>query len=161
MSLAIQDQLRRFVDDSVLRRNTYWKMYYAYGRYNNYLSIPLLLLSSLTGITSVSQASNAGNDSNKVLLWVTAAMGTSSTFLAAIQRYFRYGERAEQCKNLAKAYADLARRIEITLDIFEDTSTGDLNEFAEEVVQELRKLLIETQDMPESMLLLERSHQVV
>jgi hypothetical protein len=159
MSAAVQDQLRKFIDDSILRRNTYWKMYYAYGRYNNFLSIPLLLLSSVTGITSVSQASNSGNESNKMLLWITAAMGTGSTFLAAVQRYFRYGERAEHCKNLAKAYGDLARRIEITLDIFEDGGSVDLHKFAEEVVQEMRKLLIETEDMPESMLEKERSHE--
>lgn len=154
------DQLKRFTQDSILRRNAYWEMYYRFSKYNNYLSIPLLLFSSLTGITSVSQVSSEA--SNPSVTWATAVMGTLSTFLAATQRFLRYGERAEQCKSLAKGYGDLARRIEITLDMYQDGAKPEwgieeLGKFAEEVVQEMRKLLTETQDMPTNMLQKESS----
>jgi hypothetical protein len=159
MSAAVRDQLRRFVDDSVLRRNTYWRLFYAYQWYNNLLSIPLLLASSMTGLGSVSQAS-LGAQTSPLVLWATAALGTASTFLAALQRTLRYGERAEHCRNLAKAYGDLAKRIEITLDVSEDgVEPVDLAAFVREVVQEFRQLVHETQDMPPDMLVRERSHQ--
>lgn len=149
---AIEDQLRRFSHDCVLRRNTYWRMFYSFQRYNNFLSIPLLLVTSLTGLTSVSSASASGAAGSAVM-WVTAALGTSSGFLAAVQRYLRYGERAEQCRALAKSYGELARRIEITLDLYEEGAKEgwgivELGKFAEEVVADIQKLLTETQDMP-------------
>jgi len=156
---AIRDQLRRFVDDSVLRRNTYWKLFYTFQWYNNLLSIPLLLATSLTGIGSVSQATLTTAHATPAVAWGTAAMAATSSFLAAVHRFLQYGERAEQCRNLAKAYGDLAKRIEITLDTEEDGGEVDLAAFAREVVQEMRQLVNETQDMPPSMLERERSHQ--
>lgn len=150
MNTAVVEQLRLFSQDAIDRRNAFWEMYYALSRRNNYVSIPLLLASSLTGLTSVSSASSSGSSS--ALMWITATLGTISSFLAALQRYLRYGERAENARNLAKSYGDLARRIEITLDLFQDGANDwtikELGKFAEEVVQELRKLLTETQDMP-------------
>ena len=150
MNTAVVEQLRLFSQDAIERRNAFWEMYYAMSRWNNYVSIPLLLASSLTGLTSVSSASSSG--SNSGLMWVTASLGTISSFLAALQRYLRYGERAENARNLAKSYGDLARRIEITLDLYQDGANNwtvqDLGKFAEEIVQEMRKLLTETQDMP-------------
>lgn len=150
MNTAVVEQLRLFSQDAIDRRNAFWEMYYAMSRRNNYVSIPLLLASSLTGLTSVSSASSSG--SNAGLMWVTATLGTVSSFLAALQRYLRYGERAENARNLAKSYGDLARRIEITLDLYQDGANNwtlqDLGKFAEEIVQEMRKLLTETQDMP-------------
>jgi hypothetical protein len=156
------EQLKLFTKDCVTRRNSYWEMYYRYSKYNNYLSVPLLLFSSLTGITSVSQVSS--ESMNPSVTWATAVMGTLSTFLAATQRYLRYGERAEQCKSLAKGYGDLARRIEITLDMYEDGAkpewgVEELGKFAEEVVQEIRNLMTETQDMPDDMLQKESSFE--
>ena len=156
------DQLKRFTQDSILRRNAYWEMHYRFSKYNNMLSIPLLLFSSLTGITSVSQVSSA--EANPAATWATAVLGTASTFLAATQRFFRYGERAEQCKSLAKGYGDLARRIEITLDMYQDGAKPEwgleeLGKFAEEIVQEMRKLMTETQDMPTHMLQKETSFE--
>jgi hypothetical protein len=150
MNTAVVEQLRLFSQDAIGRRNAFWDLHYSMMRRDNYVSIPLLVASSLTGLTSVSSASSS--DSNAPLLWVTAGLGTASTFLAALQRYFRYGERAEQARHLAKSYGDLARRIEITLDMYEDGAKNwtlqDLATFADEIVQEMRKLLSETQDMP-------------
>lgn len=162
MNTAVVEQLRLFSQDAIGRRNAFWEMYYAMTRRNNYVSIPLLLSSSLTGLTSVSSASSSG--SNAGLMWVTATLGTVSSFLAALQRYLRYGERAENARNLAKSYGDLARRIEITLDLYQDGANEwtvqDLGRFAEEIVQEMRKLLTETQDMPMTTLKEEANKQL-
>jgi len=151
MNTAVVEQLRLFSQDAIGRRDAFWEMYYAMTRRNNYVSIPLLLTSSLTGLTSVSSASSSGSP-NAGLMWATATLGTMSSFLAALQRYLRYGERAENARNLAKSYGDLARRIEITLDLYQDGANKwtvqDLGKFAEDIVQEMRKLLTETQDMP-------------
>lgn len=158
MTNDVIEQLKLFGCDCVLKRNRYWGLHYQFSRLNNYVSIPLLLLSSLTGLTSVSQASStSANEANMGLLWATAAMGTTSTFLAAMQRYFRYGERAEHCRSLAKSYGDLVSRIEITLDLYRSGAKADwtiveLGKFAEDVVQEMRKLLNDTQDVPVDML---------
>lgn len=149
-STPLMRQLQLMCDDCVLRKNMYWRMCYNFQRHNNYVSIPLLVLSSITGLTSVSQVSS--DTANPTVLWVTAATGTLSTFIAALQRYLRFGERGEQCKILAKRYADLARKIDIKLDQFNsgalpEWGIKELGQFAEEMVQEFAKLLNETQDI--------------
>ena len=141
-------QLIMMCNDCVMRKNMYWKMSYKFQKLNNFVSIPLLVLSSVTGLTSVSQVSST--TANPAVLWVTAATGTLATFIAALQRCLRYGERGEQCKILAKRYADLGRKIDIKLDQFNsgalpEWTIKEIGQFADEMVQEFAKLLNETQ----------------
>lgn len=166
----ISSQLRTFAETCTRRRNNYWKLFYSLRAKNNLISIPMLLLSSATGLTSVSRASAGDACSSKeeeapasstALLWSTAILSVTTSFLVAIQRYFAFGERAEQARILAREYGDLARRIRVTVDMYlagtkPEWGPVELGEFAESVVQEMRKLINVTQDMPLAMLEHER-----
>lgn len=143
-------QLWIWVKDCKLKRNAYWKLYYSYQKWNNVLSIPLLLISSATGITSVAQLNNSGAS----MEWVVAVLGVLSTAFAAFQRYFRYGEKAEQSKGVAKRYALLARKGELHANMFDNNqiNMNDIATFMEEFRKELDSLLQETDDVPEEIL---------
>jgi hypothetical protein len=149
-------QLWLWVKDCKEKRNAYWKLFYSYQRWNNLLSVPLLLISSATGITSVAQLGNSGAQ----MEWVVAILGVLSTALAAFQRYFRYGEKGEQSKGIAKRYALLARKGELQANLFESNriSMKDIVSFMEDFRKDLDSLLQEIDDVPPE--ILHRKHIV-
>lgn len=144
--------IQKWINLCKYRRNTYWNMHYLFSRRNNYLTIPLLLIASSTGLTSMAQV--AAN--SKALTWVTAATGSLAAALAAMQRYFRYAERAEQCKSLAKGYGLLGTKLETKQAIRtalpnQDNTLEDLKElmdYAEEIRKSMEDLMKETDDAP-------------
>jgi hypothetical protein len=125
-------------------------MHYQFQRRSNYLTIPLIIIASSTGLTSVAQVAL----SSRALSIVTAASGAISATLAAVQRYYRYSERAEQCKSLAKSYGIIGTKLETrqamhciqTLSGYSDIM--ELMKFAEEMRQGMEQLMKDTDDAP-------------
>ncbi len=147
---SITEQLWIWIKDCKQKRNAYWKLYYSYQKWNNAMSVPLLLISSATGISSVVQI----GDNVPEVKWLVAVLGVGSTALAAFQRYFRYGEKSEQSKAIAKRYALLARKGELQANLFEN-KTIDLKElvvFMEDFRKDLDAIQQETDDMPKEIL---------
>ena len=153
---SITEQLWIWIRDCKQKRNAYWKMYYSYQKWNNLISVPLLLISSATGISSVVQL----GDSVPGVQWTVAVLGVGSTALAAFQRYFRYGEKSEQCKAIAKRYALLARKGELQGNLFANNtiSLQDLVVFMEDFRKDLDAIQQETDDMPKE--ILDRKHVI-
>jgi hypothetical protein len=147
---SITEQLWIWIKDCKQRRNAYWKLYYSYDRWNNTISVPLLLISSATGISSVVQL----GDTIPAVKWTVAVLGVGSTALAAFQRYFRYGEKAEQCKAIAKRYALLARKGELQANLYEtkNITIEELVKFMEDFRKDLDGIQQETDDMPKEIL---------
>ncbi len=153
---SITEQLWIWIRDCKQKRNAYWKMYYSYQKWNNLISVPLLLISSATGISSVVQL----GDSVPGVQWTVAVLGVGSTALAAFQRYFRYGEKSEQCKAIAKRYALLARKGELQGNLFANNTITlqDLVVFMEDFRKDLDAIQQETDDMPKE--ILDRKHVI-
>ncbi len=147
---SITEQLWIWIRDCKQKRNAYWKLYYSYQKWNNIISVPLLLISSATGISSVVQL----GDSVPGVQWTVAVLGVGSTALAAFQRYFRYGEKSEQCKAIAKRYALLARKGELQGNLYENKTITlqELVVFMEDFRKDLDAIQQETDDMPKEIL---------
>lgn len=147
---SISDQLWIWIKDCKQKRNAYWKLYYSYQKWNNTMSVPLLLISSATGISSVVQL----GENMPEVKWLVAILGVGSTALAAFQRYFRYGEKSEQCKAIAKRYALLARKGELQANLFENKTINlqELVVFMEDFRKDLDAIQQETDDMPKEIL---------
>lgn len=131
------------------RRDAFWRHYKALKIKNNLVSIPLLLLTSVTGLTSVA---NLGNEYTGALPITVSVFGVSSAVLTALQRYFRYSERAEHSKHLAKTYGRIARRIENMMVLVESSAITMQPEafikFVEDVQKDTDSLLQEINDIP-------------
>lgn len=146
--------------DCKRRRDAFWRHHRRMKFCNNLVSIPLLILSSVSGLTSVLQVGNVENDmqmSKGVGLPVTISIfSVSAAVLTALQRYFRYAERAEHSKHMAKNYARVSKRIENNLVLIESAAVkmepSTFLKFMEEVQKDTESMLQETDDMPKELL---------
>jgi hypothetical protein len=134
---------------SKVRRDAYWAEYYDYCFKNNLLSIPLIVISSLTGVATIA---NVGTTLDPVVIgWLSTGLAFTTSMLAALQRYFKYGERAEQCKAIAKNYTRIAYNIEFTTNLFNATESKELErivDFSKIIRKDLELLINETNDIP-------------
>ena len=148
--------------DCKRKRDAYWRHYKNMSFRSNLISIPLLLITSATGLTSVANLSSVNPtppDSSFTVLTLPAIVtcfGVSSALLSALQRYFRYSERSEHAKHIAKAYGRIARRIENTMILLKSKATAIKPETFEKFIEELQKetdsLLQETDEIPSELL---------
>lgn len=128
----------------------YWKEYYTYKALNDLVSIPLIVLSS--GTVLVSQiASNSG----KVMAFIVTGLGITSTVLSTLQRYQRYNERAIVCRNMAKSFDRIARKIVATVNAnqTDDLQKVDLGQFIMHIQVEIDGLVNEIEDVPMGILM--------
>lgn len=144
--------------DCKRRRDAYWRHYERMKIKSNIVSIPLLILTSATGLTSVANLSTESSSlSNAVALpAIVTVFGVSSAILSALQKYFRYSERSEHSKHMAKAYGRIARRIENTMIMLKSKATSfdpeTFQKFVEEVQKDTESLSQETDDVPRELL---------
>ena len=150
----ITEHLWMWARKSKQRRDAYWSEFYAYTNKNNWISIPLIIVTSLTGMTSITTVSTTLNP--VVVGWLNVVLAVVGSILAAMMRYFKYGERAEQCKAVAKNYTRIAYNIEFSTNLFSashvSVSVKELNQligFVKLIRRELELLINETNDIPD------------
>lgn len=140
------------------RRDAYWNEHYNYYIKNNWISIPLILMSGLTSVVSVTNiGTGAGATFDAAgVAWASTVLAFGTSVLAALQRYFKYGERAEQCKAVAKNYTRIAYMIEFTNNLmssnpqrYEKAEMEKLAIFAETVRKDLELVINDTNDIPD------------
>lgn len=170
---SIPQHLWSIALDCKRRRDAFWRHSRKMKLYNNLLSIPLLILSSLTGLTSVAQLgvisysekvneegttlTKTNGDSNNIAMpLVVTISGVSTAVLTAFQRYFRYAERSEHSKHMAKNYARIARRIENNMVLLESAAITIepemFKKFIEEIQKDVDSLMQEIDELPKELL---------
>jgi hypothetical protein len=95
------------------------------------------------------------NSDDKKIGIVLTTVSIVSAILAALQKFFRYSEKAENAKDMAKNYARLARKIENTMVLVEsDAVKMPSDEFIKFIntVQNDSDLLQETNDIPDELI---------
>jgi hypothetical protein len=123
----------------------FWEMERSLRFKERLISIPLLVLSSASGVTSVTLQQSLSYVAANVMV----AFGISSACLVAIQKLTRYAERAEKARNIAKAYARLARRIEGTMVFVESTLVQiEFIKFVRDIEKELDAILSDIDEVP-------------
>lgn len=154
----LQDHIRYHLMSSKLEcehnRDAFWRTYRKFKRKNHLVSVPLLVLSSATGITSISSVSQLNKFANnfEIAPILAAVFGISTAILSGLQKYFRYSERAENCKYVAKSYNRLAKRIKNTMsfihsDLMTITPNG-LYKFMDDINKEMISLSREIDEQP-------------
>ena len=150
--------------DCKRRRDAFWRHSSKMRLYNNLISVPLLILSSITGLTSVAQLSSVSTEisneteqtPNITMPVVVTVFGVSSAILTALQKYFRYAERSEHSKHMAKNYGRVARRIENTMVLVESSAikmdAATFLKFVEEVQKDTDSLMQEMDDIPKELI---------
>jgi hypothetical protein len=150
--------------DCKRRRDAFWRHSFKMRLYNNLISVPLLILSSITGLTSVAQLSSVSTEisneteqtPNITMPIVVTVFGVSSAILTALQKYFRYAERSEHSKHMAKNYGRVARRIENTMVLVESSAikmdAATFLKFVEEVQKDTDSLMQEMDDIPKELI---------
>jgi len=144
--------------DCKRRRDAYWRHHKKMKLRSNIVSIPLLIITSITGLTSVANltATDTTNSNFLALPIVVSIFGVSSAVISALQKYFRYSERGEHSKHMAKSYGKIARRIENTMVLLKSEATTMKSEtfrkFVEDVQKDSESLLLETDDVPNELL---------
>ena len=121
---------------------------------HNVISIPLLIFSSITGVSSVAQIGSSGT--NYGLSVIVTIFGVTTAILTALQRYFRYSERAEESKYMAKNYAKISRMIQHNMTLVESKAIQFQPEaflkFVEGFHKEIDTILSEATDLPHELL---------
>jgi len=121
---------------------------------HNVISIPLLIFSSVTGVSSVAQIGSSGT--NYGLSVIVTIFGVTTAILTALQRYFRYSERAEESKYMAKNYAKISRMIQHNMTLVESKAIQFQPEaflkFVEGFHKEIDTILSEATDLPHELL---------
>lgn len=150
--------------DCKRRRDAFWRHSSKMRLYNNLISVPLLILSSITGLTSVAQLSSVSTEisneteqtPNITMPVVVTVFGVSSAILTALQKYFRYAERSEHSKHMAKNYGRVARRIENTMVLVESSAikmdAATFLKFVEEIQKDTDSLMQEMDDIPKELI---------
>lgn len=145
-------------------RDAFWRTYRKLKTKNNWISVPLLFVSSATGITSISSLSQVNILSNKleVAPILAGIFGVSTTVLSGLQKYFRYSERAENCRYVAKSYSRLSNKIKnimmlIHSDCIKITPTG-LYKFLDDVNKEMISLSREIEEQPAELIKARTEH---
>lgn len=151
--------------DCKKRRDAFWRHTKKMKIYNNLISIPLLLLSSVSGLTSVASISTAnsnsdlqdgGSDDKNVMPIVVSVFSVTAALVTALQRYFRFAERAQHSKHMAKNYARIARRIENTMVLVESSAitmeASMFLKFMEEIQRDTDSLMQEMDDLPRELM---------
>jgi hypothetical protein len=150
--------------DCKRRRDAFWRHSFKMRLYNNLISVPLLILTSITGLTSVAQLSSVSTEisneteqtPNITMPIVVTVFGVSSAILTALQKYFRYAERSEHSKYMAKNYGRVARRIENTMVLVESSAikmdATTFLKFVEEVQKDTDSLMQEMDDIPKELI---------
>jgi signal transduction histidine kinase len=100
----------------------FWAYYYKLSYYDSLISIPNIVLSSITGLSSLSALTPNSTDSEVInsLSLLTPVFAITATILASLNKYFRYGERAQKAKSQAKTLTEIDRRIQRNI-ILSDT----------------------------------------
>ncbi len=134
-------------------RDAFWRIYRKFKRYSDLLSVPLLVASSATGITSVTSVSQFRLTNNvDVAPILTAIFGVSTAVLSSLQKYFRYSERAENCKYIAKSYNRLSKKIKYIMTFIDSESltitSNDICKFMEDINKEMISLSREIDEQP-------------
>lgn len=156
--LYLQDYLRFHLMSAKLEcehnRDAFWRTYRKLKRKNNWISVPLLIVSSATGITSITSVSqlNTITKNIEVAPILAGIFGVSTAVLSGLQKYFRYSERAENCRYVAKSYSRLSKRIKnimmlIHSDCIKITPNG-LYKFMDDVNKEMISLSREVDEQP-------------
>jgi hypothetical protein len=139
--------------DCKRRRDAFWKHHQRLKVKGNIFSIPLLLVSSITGVTSVA---NLGAKDNYALSITMSVFGTLSALLTAMQKYFRYSERAEHARHFAKTYGRISRRIENMMVLVESSAITMQPEaflkFVEDIQKDTDSLLQEQSELPKELM---------
>lgn len=154
----LQDHMRFHLMSAKLEcehnRDAFWRTYRKFKRKSNWISVPLLILSSATGITSVTSVSqlNTLTANIEVAPILAAIFGVGTAVLSGLQKYFRYSERAENCKYVAKSYNRLSKRIKNTMsfihsDFMKITPSG-LYKFIDDINKEIISLSREIDEQP-------------
>ena len=105
--------LQRLHKECVAQSTVYWNHYSNLSHYDSVISIPTLVISSITGLSSLSSfSSSQENEFTSALNKLTPILAIISTILASLNKYLRYGERAQKAKNQAKILTGIARRIQ-------------------------------------------------
>lgn len=146
--------------DCKRRRDAFWRHYKRMKLFHNMISIPLLILSSVSGITSVLQVGNIeSNDklsTGRSLPIAVSCFSVSAALVTALQKYFRFTERSEHSKHMAKNYARISKRIENNLVLIESAAVkiepSTFLKFMEDVQKDTESLLQETDDMPKELI---------
>jgi hypothetical protein len=157
-SVYLQDHMRFHLMSAKLEcehnRDAFWRTYRKFKRKSNWLSVPLLIVSSATGITSVTSVSqlNQLTEHFEVAPILAAIFGVGTAVLSGLQKYFRYSERAENCKYVAKSYNRLSKRIKNTMafihsDFMKITPNG-LYKFMDDINKEIISLSREIDEQP-------------
>ena len=134
--------------DCKFKKNSYWRFHNNLKFKSNLISLPLLITSTASGFFSVSQLN--GNNEHIAIFLTTISIITA--ILASLQKLFRYSERAENAKDMAKNYARLARKIENTMVLIESDAVkmqpDEFIKFINDVQIECDLLLQETNEIP-------------
>lgn len=138
--------------DCKLKREIYWRYYNKLKCRSNYISIPLVICSTATGFFSVSQL-NGDNTTIRIILTIISII---SAILASLQKLFRFSERAENAKDMAKNYTRLSRKIEDTMVLVESKVVkmhpDEFTKFINGVQNDCNILLQETNDIPDELI---------
>lgn len=101
----------------------------------------------------------------KGLAVVISVFGVSSAILTALQKYMRFGERAETSKYISKMYGLIASKvkgqIEIILAGHKLPTQEDYNEFLEDINQEAQSLQLEIDVVPTDLMKYEHNKYVI
>lgn len=137
--------------DCKRQSDAYWRHSNEMRSYNNYMSVPLLIVSSIAGATSVAQLSTVTHtgstidqDALTTTSWVISVFGLATTVLTAIQRYSNFAEKGESSRHMARSYSRLAQRIENMMSLLASSVTevyqADFEQFIEDVYKEIESL---------------------
>lgn len=141
--------------DCKRRRDAFWRYHSQLKFKSNLVSIPLLFISSVTGVTSVANLGTT-TAAPTALPIAVSVFGVSSAIITALQRYFRYSERAERARHLAKTYGRIARRIENMMVLIESSAITMQPEafikFVEDVQKDTDSLIQETDELPKELI---------
>lgn len=131
--------------DSIMKKKCHKKASLYYNKWNNILTLPVILLSTFTGSTIMSS-----EDNQIYMNYITSSFGIIIALLTSINRYFNFSKLSEYHNNISKMYDELNRDIEFFIQENDVNKSEEIREFIKEIHRKIENIENEnTFDVPQ------------
>ena len=87
-----EELLRKVADESKIRENLHRESLYFYSRWENYLSLPVILLSAISGSLQFMSSSQTDKATAQIIITSTGTISVFVSILSAVNSFLKFAE---------------------------------------------------------------------
>jgi surface polysaccharide O-acyltransferase-like enzyme len=115
-----EELLRKVADESKIRENLHRESLYFYSRWENYLSLPVILLSAISGSLQFMSSSQTDKATAQIIITSTGTISVFVSILSAVNSFLKFAELKKTHESVCNAWLSLYSQISSQLALSRD-----------------------------------------